>query len=496
MPERETLLEWLDRATARARLAFGLREAGAMACALLALLALHQALRVVISAPEVRAALLPFFIFAAVGAAAVFAVRAWRAPTLMQAAAVADARAGLRDELRSALWFAQHGGGGPVAELLLARAARTVQALDARRLFPVAVSGRVASALGLALVAVAVTWFLPYMGLLHGTPASVLPPSPETAAVRPQRQIDTASMSGDERPAAPISEHAQAVWSQLQELTSALADDAESEAIEHAIAAHDARHAAQLLEALQRRRAAQTNIGPAPRPETEQMSASLAEGILERLQELLKEQQVQANQPAPTSAEAPTAQLTEQLRADAEVEKGDPRGQQSAGEAALNAMLRAINRSSIGPRDVVGGAGEAGEETGRSNVGGGAMGRRVGVSRAGAGDDERPQGDPAGAVESEPALGQKTQRLQAQLQRLKVEPATGEEQPGAEESLYAATRAQSASLGYEAVAARPHQGAEGLARVERMPLAYRDAVKRYTLEQHRTESGSGLGAQD
>jgi len=490
MSERETLLEWLARAAARARLAFGLREAASLACALLALLALHQGMRMVIPVPEVLVALLPFFVFAAASAAVVFAVRLCRAPTLIQAAAAADARAGLRDELRSALWFTQHSGGGPMAELLLARASRTVQALDARRLFPLALPLRVASALGLALAAVALTWMLPGIGLPGGAPTSLQPSSLGSAAVRAPHQNEVPQTAQRDGPAVSFSERTQAIWAELQELASGLADDAESQAVGQAIAAHDARHAARLLEALRHRRAARTSMGPAARPETEQMSDALAQGILERLQALLKEETKQAQDRAgPRSEEELTAQLTEQLRADAEVEKGDPRGQQSAGETALNAMLRAINRSSIGQRDVLGGSGEAGEEAGRSDVGGGgAMGRRVGVSRAGAGEEERPQGDPTGDAESEPVLGRKTQRLQAQLHRLKVDSAPEGDQPGTEESLYAATRAQSAGLRYEAVAARPHGGAEGLASSARTPLAYRDAAKRYTLEQHRVGS--------
>jgi hypothetical protein len=495
MSEREPVLEWLDRAAARARFASRLREAACVACALLALLALHQGLRLVISAPEVLAALLPFFFLAAAGAGAVFAVRMWRAPTLTQAAAAADSRAGLKDELRSALWFAQHGGGGPVAGLLLARAARTVQALDARRLFPLALPPLVASALGLALAAVALTGLLPGLGSLQGTPAAAPPPAAGPVAVRASQRNETARTAEYESPGASVSERARAVWAELEDLASALADDAESQAIGQAIAAHDAAYAARLLEVLQRRRGVDRSTVPAARPDTEQMSDALAQGILERLQEILKEQ-AQAEQAAPGRAEALVPHLTEQLREDAEVQKGEPSGQQSAGETALNAVLRAINRSSIGQRDVLGGAGAAGEEAGRTNIGGGAMGRRVGTSRAGAGEDERSQADPAGDAEAEPVLGRKTQRLQAQLQRIKVEPSPGEDRSGAEESLYAATRAQSARAGYQSVAARAHQEAEGRASGERMPLAYRDAAKRYTLEQHRDLKDSGLGTQD
>ena len=486
MSERDILLRWLDRAAARLRTGLWLRHAGTLVCALLALLALHQGLRALIRAPEVFAALLPFFLLAAIGAAAVCALRLWRPPTLVQAAAAADARAGLKDELRSALWFTQASGGGPLAGLLLARASRTVQALDARRLFPLTVPRGVLAALGLALLAVALTRFLPFTGFAAGKAAPAPPLTPESAAILSQGH-DALHAGQDQATAAPSSARAQAAWSQLQQLAAALAGEAEGRAIGQAIAARDARRATQLLQTLQARQGAQPLGGRAARPETEQMSAALAEGILERLKELMKEQAAQPDRTPPDTADAPTANLTEELRADSPPEKGDPAGQQSAGERVLNEMLRAINRSSIGRREVAGGAGEAAQEGSQANVGGGAMGRRVGTSRAGAGDGEPPPANPAGDAESEPVLGDKTVRLEAQLEKVKVEAAPDEDQPGAEDSLYAATRAQAARLGYEAVVARPRQAAEEVVSGERTPLAYRDAVKQYTLGQHEKE---------
>src|SRR5262245_13595188 len=67
MSKRDTLLNWLDRAAARAHHADRLRDCVALFSALLALVALHQALRAAIAAPEVLAALVPFLVFAAAG---------------------------------------------------------------------------------------------------------------------------------------------------------------------------------------------------------------------------------------------------------------------------------------------------------------------------------------------------------------------------------------------------------------------------------------------
>ena len=488
MSERDTLLNWLDRAAARVRRGFWLRDSAALVCALLGLAALHQGLRATIWAPEVFAALGPFFLFAAAGALAFFALRLWRHPTLEQAARAADTRAGLSDELRSALWFAQRSGDGPLAELLLARASRTVRALDARRLFPLSIPRGLVAALTLALLAVALAWLLPGVDLPAAGRTSEPQALPTGGPLHVPQAHFTPPVAEDDAHPSTQSDRVQAAWSQIQELASALTGDGE-EQIGQAIAARDAGRAAQLLQALQQRQAAQALAGPAARPKSEQMSATLAEGILERLKDLLRAEAAQPDAIA-SSADAPTAQLTEALRADTQAEKGDPRGQQSAGESMLNEMLRAINRSSIGQREVAGGAGEAAQEGGRSSVGGGAMGRRVGVSQAGEQDSERPQGMPSGNAESEPVLGQKTLRLEAQLQKVKVESDVSEDQPGSEEALYAQTRAQAAKVGYEAVAAQPRQGAEAVVGGDGTPLAYRDAVKHYMLEQHAKEASA------
>ncbi len=493
MSERDTLLIWLDRAAARTRHGFWLRDATALACALLALLALHHWLPVAIPAPAVRAALAPFFLFAAAGAIAIFGMRMARRTTLEQAAGAADACAGLRDELRSALWFTHRGGDDPLVELIHALAAHTAQALDVRKLFPLAVPRRLLAALARMLLAVASARLVPGVDPPASSQASVAAvPAAANAVTSEQTQARLAAHRDE---AASESDRTQAAWSQLQALVSQLGGDEEAGQIQQAVAARDAARAQRLLQAMRQRQTGEAPGGPAARPEGEQMSAALAAGILERLKDLLR---AEAAQPDPGSgaAEAPTANLTEQLRADDPPEPGDPRGQQSAGESMLNEMLRAINRSSIGERQVAGGAGEAADEGTRGGVGGGAMGRRVGVSRGGAQEGDRPDGTPTGDAESAPVLGQKTERLEAQLQRVAVESGAGEQgDPADEEALYAQTRAQSARLGYASATAQPRQGLEAVVAGQSTPLAYRDAVKRYMLEQHERE-GSAPGARE
>jgi hypothetical protein len=80
------------------------------------------------------------------------------------------------------------------------------------------------------------------------------------------------------------------------------------------------------------------------------------------------------------------------------------------------------------------------------------------------------------------------------LQRVAVESADGEQdEPADEEALYSQTRAQSARLGYASATAQARRGAEAVIAGQNTPLAYRDAVKRYMLEQHERASAAGAG---
>ena len=74
------------------------------------------------------------FLAAAAAAVVYFAWRMASGPNLSQAASSADTRAGLYDELRSALWFVPRETENGFVRVHLARAAKTVQALDVLRL--------------------------------------------------------------------------------------------------------------------------------------------------------------------------------------------------------------------------------------------------------------------------------------------------------------------------------------------------------------------------
>ena len=341
-------------------------------------------------------------------------------------------------------------------------------------------------ALGLALLAVALGWFSPPIAY----PVAARADFGDAARVDRAPTESGAQAERDPKSLPVAEERERAAWSALDKLAASLPKGIDTEDLKRAISARDARRASQLLAAVQRREAALALQPPAARPDGEQMSPQLAQGILERLQSLV-ESAGGDTLPARTDRPVPaqhTAHLTEQLRDEVDDAQRDKDGQHSEGETYLNDMLRAISRSSIGERQVVQGDGELAQDHGRTSLGGGAMGRRVGVSRAGGGDGERPQGNPGGDAESDAVLGARTERLQSQLQKVRVEGADGAQpEEGSEENFYAATRAQAAQLAYRALRAEQAAVGEAVITGEQPPLAYREAVKQYSLTQHRRE---------
>ena len=92
-------------------------------------------------------------------------------------------------------------------------------------------------------------------------------------------------------------------------------------------------------------------------------------------------------------------------------------------------------------------------------------------------------------VERHPLVGQKTTRLQLQMQTVRIDQMQSERAEGDnEEMFYAATQAQAARTAYQDVTAEQHGGSEQTTGSDQLPLAYRDAARQYTVRQHDRES--------
>ena len=118
------------------------------------------------------------------------------------------------------------------------------------------------------------------------------------------------------------------------------------------------------------------------------------------------------------------------------------------------------------------------------------MGRRVTQSNLGAGG--KPSANEANfsnSMEGEQVLGAPTMRLAAQLKRVRIDGGNTQDggTPGMADEAYAATRAQQAQLAYQATSQPARYVTENAPTAERIPLAYRGAVKEYFLELNRNE---------
>jgi len=464
-----------------------MRELGRFACALFALCLLAEVLEIFGVPAHVQSAVVTLFVIAALAVVALFTWRLARATTLAQAAGAADTRAGLKDELKSAHWFAQRAARDAFVELMLARAARTAQTLDARRLFPLALPRSALAALSLAVLTIALAGFAPRIALPVVREPMSGPASPAAAKTRAATMVENEIEKIAAQSASPNiakKDDLTAAWSQLERLTKELPAGAEEDPIKGAAAARDARVAAQLLQASERNRTAAAPTDPAVGSRRELKSADTVQRILEALQGI-SNNEFKAPPETPTKAEiTPTIRTATRLREQAREERRKITGTPAQGEVTLNSRLRAISRAGVGMREVAYGEGEAGEAGSQTSVSGAASGDRTGRSQAGGSEGEHPNSSPTGAGDDQPVLGERTERLVAQLEKMSGERNEDSKQEETEEEFYAATQRQASQVEFESIIAQWRERREAVVRPGGTPLSYREAVKRYFLSQH------------
>jgi len=489
MAPRDALLEWLTAAAACINRQRWLHDGSWATAGLALVLAGHLAIVRFVRPPAVGAALLPLMLLLAIAILAVLVARRVRRPRLAEAAAAADVRAELRDGLISAYCFAQDDADAFKA-LHVRRSATIAAGIDPRQLFPLVVPRGAVAALACALLAAFAVTMLPRAADAPVEPLqATVSGSSDAARDANHRQADAT----DENAPAGSRTAPAGIWKQIDALAASFAGSSAGQSLIEAIAARDARAAAEALRALKQEAPAEPGGQHAPQTVDEQMNDVLAQGILERLSELLKAEDSTAAHAPATDSERPTARLDNELRAEQEdAQRAAPR-QQSEGEDAVNTLLRALSRSSTGGRDRVHGEADSMDGAGRASVSGGAMGRRVGVSSAGAGEGDQPGATVTPQADGDSIFGKKTERLEVQLRNVKVPETTldaneEEDRGGSEEASYAATRAQAAHTSAQAVISGSSSAAESVLNGQQSPLEYREAVKRYTLTRHRREA--------
>jgi hypothetical protein len=484
--EHRFLFGWLAQAARRAQTRERLSYASRALCVLLSSLALYLLAALHLPA-AVLAALAPLLLLTSAAAVAFCAWRCTRRPDLSAVAAEADARSGLKDELRSAHWFARQDATSAWEALVLGRAARTLRGLDPAHSVPLRLPASFGAAmvLGVAVLALA----------LGGRDASGLTGDRAEGAGGPQAQARAGgrAAAGQEegllRRATAARTPAQAaetsaLWKRAEALARTLQSSEAGAELQRAMQAGDVARVRELLQAAEQ-------VGPAAsagldaRAQAARVSAEVAQGILERLQSLVGE----GSEPKPMeaqSANGPTDGVSG-WRDDGKRETQRRESEQETTMDALNDALRALSQAATGDRQMATSSpGQPAPDNSSTNINGGALGMRVNTSQAGEGGEDTPPDAPSEGL-GEPVLGKPTVRLAAQLQRVATKPSEGESAAGASEGFYAATRAQASRVDFAAVDAAPPRTQEAALAREQVPVAYRASVKRYFLTEHSKE---------
>lgn len=519
MKDRETIAALLHGIGRRLWVRRALQEVLAAACVLLFfLIALRMA-----------GAMHPHGIPAAgifarlAAAAAVFAFLgyvAWRVShkvSLGQAAAQADARAGLHDELKSAWWFVSHDETSPFIEAQVARAASTARGLDARAIVPGRVPGALYATIALAAAFGAVTWLVPQLTPYWDANAA---PSPTAAGERDLRALlrdapkdaridklaeaiealESESATPEQRRKAmeamrelseQTSMEVMAARDGLAQVADTLAADPQLKQVAEALRAGKVAEANAMLEDIQAEMAQQGKEDeqfPEAGPGTQAQGAG--EG-LDRGGQNLAGSTPQASVDAVEQARRKLDQLAQDMKVQNEIEKVrnnakermSTTGQRSAGRA--NAFGQASQQQAGNPTPA--------PENGNTDMAGGAMFRQGQAKREedadGAQEGVR-TGEAAGESDAMPVMGRKTERLEAQLKleavRRRDEDKAGEEKED-EEWMYRPSQQQASSLEYEQVRARGGFDRESAGDHDRIPVRQQQVVKNYFLNLHESE---------
>lgn len=488
-PDDQVLLEWLDRAAWRSQIHEGLRGAGWVACVLLAVFGVYQFGRVLHVPDAVLLALAPLLIL---GSTAMIAWLVWRyarRANAATAAAEADARGGLKDEMTSAYWFARQPARSAWESLMLGRAAQTIGRLDARALFPLRLPSSFAVASVLAVTVAA----------LSSSVHDAAVPVGFGTALAGDHNADARGASGAEgarsetgsafdakagSSAQPETRHAAELWARAEALALSLKSPEQQAELQRAIQAHDAGKVQELLD-LAQPEAASAQVGSDARALAGQVAADAAQNILERLQSLLTggSQPKTADTPSAGQLEvAETGSSGDAARA-TERREADPHTTMDA----LNDALRALAQAATGDHAMGNSSppGQAPETNAQANINGGAAGMRVNTSQAGEGGEDTPPDAPSESL-GEPVIGKATARLAAQLQHVDSAATQGELKALGNEGGYAATQAQTARVGLTAAELTAQRADAAVSRAP-IPIAYRASVKRYFLTEHGKE---------
>lgn len=424
-------------------------------------------------------------------------------PGLDGAAAEADRRAGLKDELRSALWFARDARASDWTAAQLARAGRSAAGLRPERLMPVRLPRGAIAALVLGLLLLAGVILLPAPGawtrdagdgaltserlqtlrqMVAGMPRSEAAQQLEQAL----RTLERTDATPEERREAMaraqdaverMGLEAASTRDELHELRQALADRPGMQQVADALAQGDAQRAAQLLEQIEKQNQASGAASAA-----EPGDAAPGEAVSESaLQEATQASGAQNPAPSSESVQEAMERLNEIAR---ELAAADYVNE------AWKSLQGALDRyQSTGAMT----GGSHSEQTQSSSmpspgssdtpVGGGAMSSAPAMSQGEAlGEQEGGlrTGNLLSNKPADPILGERAEPLEAQLQRNSIESADQDPAAGEERTwYYAESQQQTSSVSRRAVQARTRFAQAGTGAGGGISVEHRQIVRDY-----------------
>ncbi len=514
--ERSILTGTLKGVDRRVRLNGALDRLSIAVCLVLGLLLLFQIGRMLLPVAAPPA-------FWVVGASSLlFAVfLAWSERggyRLARAAAVADTRGDLNDELKTAYWFMGRSGDSPWIDLQLTRAADTARRLDARRLVPTTFPRRFMTALGL-FVALQVLAFIPMEGplltfataadsaaiaqaqaqqledirdLVESTDAGeedaeVLAQLEETLRELEADQLSMEELLRDLREAQNMLEEGNLEISALEEALADLAQEFQNSdelgELAEAIQDEDLTLASELMRELSE------NLSNLTEEETAELMAQLQEAAmsdLPGLEELLESLQEAAD--ALENQEMGDAQEALEEAADRMEEMADRQeAQEGRNEASqqMEAMGESATEQQSGMEQLFGmqEGDSGGEDAAEAGM---AMPSDEVKQSAGSTEAQDPSGPPGHAT-SEAMGGEQefgaatTLEVQLSMEVLDEPEPRPESEPDPDDVFKEASRQESSTLQYRDVRG-PSSYAEGSAlAVDRVPWRYRSLVKKYFL---------------
>lgn len=493
MNDRDSLILALAACSRRLRFNAMLRELAWMACALAVAFALYQILDAAIDVVAVERALSILLMVLLTGSVSVFALRALRPLALEQIAALIDRHCGLKDELKSAYWFAREHEVSALMALQVRRAARSAQRINAKEIFPLALPR---AALALAFAAGLLSLFTPRFADLPAArevSAARAPATHSDAATQAQpggiAHAAPAATLDSERSPVPGSPKMRIAWAKLDASIDALGAGDEFKDLTAAIGARDAARSTQLLEELERKRA----FSRAPSDARGiAASAPASADLIARLQALFSAGGNAAQSALADNADEELSRalyLARQLDDDRRTAQRDSPVSHDLQEGA-NPLQAAIALERFGPREARRAQGQGGEFAGTTDVEGGAMGRRVTQSNIGAGGKpSNSDSNVSNNIEAEPVSGARTVRLAAQLKQVKIQSSQSgaDDTQGIADTGFAPTRAQQARQDYQDAPQDARFVTESTVNAERVPLAYRGAVTQYFLNLNQSE---------